>query len=103
MAKKLTKAELLEMQRNFAEKLVEEKELEILTMSKTTELLNLKIKQLEVQAKMGSIDNTISKKKSDLELIKQTSRDFNNKMKIKYKLKDGWGINPDSGMILEEE
>ena len=82
MTKKLTKAELLEIQRNFAEKLVEEKMLEILNLRKHNEILTLKLKQAEVQVKINSMDNDISKKKHDLEVSKQASRDFNNKMKV---------------------
>ena len=103
MTKKLTKAELLEIQRNFAEKLVEEKMLEILNLRKHNEILTLKLKQAEVQVKINSMDNDISKKKHDLEVSKQASRDFNNKMKVKYKLKDGWGVKPDNGELVEDE
>lgn len=103
MAKKLTKSELLEMELNHSNKLVRDQELSNIELRKTNELLSLKIKQLEAQIKVGSIDKEIEAKKEQINFEKTKIRDFNNKLKNKHKIEGSWGINPDTGEILEEE
>lgn len=100
---KLTKTELLEMELNHANKLAHDRDIKVSELSKTNELLNLKIKQLETQVKLIGMDREIEAKKVKLGNLKEDIREFNNKIKAKHKIKGSFGINPDTGEILKEE
>lgn len=104
---KLTKSELLQMELNLERKQNAEKKVEIRQLKYNNRLLENKVKSLEDQIKL-KLDSENSRKeieafKAELEREKEICREFNNKLKSKYKIEGSWGINPDTGEILEEE
>ena len=96
---KLTKTELLEMENLNLEKNLEERDEQILILNKNIEMLNTRVRQLESQTKASLIDKKIATKKDKVHKLKEAISEFNNKIKKKYKIKDGFGINPDTGEI----
>lgn len=99
---KLTKNEMLKMENNLLQQQVYERELEIQKLKKSVELLANQVKSLEALKKADVIDKTIETKRKKIEDIKKENREFNEKIKTKYKIEGSFGINPDTGEIIEE-
>ena len=104
---KLTKSELLQMELNLERKQNAEKKVEIRQLRYNNRLLENRVKNLEDQIKL-KMDSENSKKeieafKEELEREKLVCREFNNKLKSKYKIEGGFGINPDTGEIIINE
>jgi len=104
---KLTKTELLEMELNLERKQNAEKNIELKQLRHNNKMLEVRVRNLEEQLKMKAESEKVRKEvealKAQLEREKEAYREFNNKIKKKHKLKGSWGINPDTGEILEEE
>lgn len=100
---KLTKSELLTMENNIYQQQVSERELENLKLKKHIEVLNGKLAHLELQIKLSSYDKQLENSSKKLQDLKTVTREYNNKLKDKYKVSGPFGINPDTGEILEEE
>lgn len=102
MSKKLTKSEHLEMELN-AEQLRSlrlEKELGI--HKKQIKLMQIKISDLEGKQQIKVLEDKMSVVDAKIARIEEDNKKFNEKIKNKYKLESGFGINPDSGEIIEE-
>lgn len=101
--KKLTKAEHLEMELNHEQKANTLLQKDILIEKKAVKLLKMKIAELENQRMIQSMNNNLESMVKRIDQADKEIKDFNEKMKLKYKIKNSFGINPDTGEILEEE
>ena len=101
--KKLTKAEHLEMELNAEQIRGLRLESALLLEKKASKLLRVKIAELENQRMIINMNNTIDNLKQRIELAEKDSSNFTGKLKEKYKIKTSFGINPDTGEILEDE
>lgn len=100
--KKLTKAEHLEMELNQEQVRIATLEKELLLEKKANKLLKDKIAELESQRVIQAMNNRLDTLKRKEEAVKEEVKKYTNKIKEKYKLKEGFGINPDTGEIEEE-
>lgn len=99
--KKLTKAEHFEMELN-AEQLNSVKlQKEILLEKKANKLLKIKIMELENQRAIMTANNNLDAVAQRISAAEKEVVDFNKKIMDKYKVKQGFGINPDTGEIIE--
>lgn len=97
---KLTKTELLQMDNNIANQQLIEKDKEILSHKKTIEMLTNKLRNLESSKNVELINKTIDQKNKQVNDLKEENREFNEKIKKKYKIKGAFGVNPDTGEIV---
>lgn len=97
---KLTKTELLQMDNNIANQQLIEKDKEILSHKKTIEMLTNKLRNLESLKNVELINKTIDQKSKQVNDLKEENREFNEKIKKKYKIKGAFGVNPDTGEIV---
>lgn len=97
---KLTKTELLQMDNNITSQQLIEKEKEILSHKKTIEMLTNKLRNLESAKNIDLLNKGIDQKKNQVNDLKEENREFNEKIKKKYKIKGAFGINPDTGEIV---
>ena len=99
---KLTKNEHITVEFN-SEKLKSLKlEKELTIEKKKNILLKIKISELENKINLKLIDNRIENIDKQINEAKHESSTFNNKLMDKYKIKGSFGINPDTGEILED-
>lgn len=103
MGKKLTKTELLKMDNNSLQQRVLFLEKENLKLKKSVEILNNEKRNAESKSKLNLIDSQIRNREAKLENIKEENREFNKKIKDKYKIKKGFGVRPETGEIIEDE
>lgn len=99
----LKKEELIEIDHMMCQKQLIEKENENINLRKNLEVLNLKIRQLEMNNRIASMEDEIRNNNNKINNIKEKQREFNKSITKKYKIKGNWGINPDSGEIVQEE
>ena len=75
---------------------------EIMLEKKQVKLLKIKIAELENQRIIQALNNTLDNMEVKIKRAEDEVAKFNQKMKEKYKIKSSFGINPDTGIILEE-
>ena len=100
--KKLTKAEHLEMELNHEQIRNVLLEKEIIMEKQRILMLEKKVADLEHEKKVKKSQDKITTVMSKLSLAQKESNEFNQKLKTKYKIKESFGINPDTGEILED-
>lgn len=100
--KKLTKTELLQSELYSEQKKVRSLEKTVLELSAQIHDLQFQIKKKEHEMNMKLRQENISNKKSQNVLLDKDHKEFNNKLKTKYKIKGSFGIDPDTGKITEE-
>ena len=100
--KKLTKEEHLEMELNSEQLSNVKLQKEIMLEKKQVKLLKIKIAELENQRIIQALNNTLDNMEVKIKRAEDEVAKFNQKMKEKYKIKSSFGINPDTGIILEE-
>jgi hypothetical protein len=100
--KKLTKAEHLEMELNSEQLNNVKLQKEIMLEKKQVKLLKIKIAELENQRTIQALNNTLDNMEVKIKRAEEEVAKFNQKLKDKYKIKSSFGINPDTGIILEE-
>lgn len=100
--KKLTKTEHLEMNLNYEQlnnlELLKKLEVE----KRNTFILQRKVQELESNIKLESIKSKLTTIEKRLERSKEEVNKFNKKVMEKYNIEKSFGINPDTGEILEE-
>jgi hypothetical protein len=100
--KKLTKAEHLEMELNHEQVASLKLQKELLLEKKANKLLKIKIAELENQRMIQVMNNNLDSMVNRIAQADKEVKDFNEKVKTKYKLKGSFGINPDTGSIIED-
>lgn len=100
--KKLTKAEHLEMELNSEQLRSLKLEQDLLIEKKQVRLLKAKISELENQRVMQAMNNNLENMKSRLASAEEEIAKHTQKIKEKYKIKTSFGINPDTGEIIED-
>ena len=100
--KKLTKAEHLEMELNSEQLSNVKLQTEIMLEKKQVKLLKIKLAELENQRTIQALNTTLDNMEVKIKRAEDEVAKFNQKMKEKYKIKSSFGINPDTGIILEE-
>ena len=101
--KKLTKAEHLEMELNFEQLRSIRLEKDLMIEKKGNKLLKMKVLELENQRVMQAMNNNLENMKKRIERAEQEVSSFNKKIKDKYKIKTSFGVNPDTGKLIEDE
>ena len=102
-AKKLTKAEHLEMELNLEQMRNVRLQKEVLTEKKGNKLLRMKIAELENQRAIQAANNNLESAEQRIKRAEKEINDFNQKIKDKYKIKGSFGVNPDTGELIIED
>ena len=100
--KKLTKAEHFEMELNLEQLQNVKLQKEILLEKKANKLLRMKIAELENHKVIQAMNNRMESSDQKIEAAEKEVSDFNKKIMEKYKVKQGFGINPDTSEIINE-
>jgi hypothetical protein len=100
--KKLTKSEHLEME--LGQEQVQNAKLlvEVGILRKNELLMKMKIHHLESEKQVKTRDDLINANRRKLTTIEYEHKVFVENIKIKYKIKNGFGVNPDTGVITED-
>lgn len=102
---KLTKTERLEVENNILEQENLKLQIELRKLRKNNNILTESIKRKELEERVknanNAADSEISKFESELKSVKDRTRQTNKKIESKYKLSGNWGINPDTGEIVD--
>ncbi len=99
--KKLTKAEHFEMELNVEQLNNIKLQKEILLEKKANKLLKIKIAELENQRVLMASNNNLESCGQRILAAEKEVSDFNKKIMEKYKVKQGFGVNPDTGELIE--
>lgn len=102
MSKKLTKSEHLEMELNLEQLKNLRLEKELGVHKKQIKLLQSKVTELEVKQQIRSVEDTMQVLDAKIKRCEEEVKSFNEKIKTKYKLNGKFGINPDTGEIIED-
>lgn len=99
--KKLTKAEHFEMELNVEQLNNLKLQKELMLEKKSNKLLKIKIAELENQRVMMAADNNLAACAQRILAAEKEVNEFNKKIMEKYKVKQGFGICPDTGELIE--
>jgi len=100
--KKLTRAEHVEMELNHEQMLNLELMKKLELERRQSYLLQRKVQELEAKSKIDLINSKLTTIDKKIEKSREEVNDFNKKIMEKYKIEGSFGINPDTGEILEE-
>ena len=100
--KKLTKAEHLEMELNLEQHMNVKLQKEIALEKKAVKLLKMKVAELENQRIIQAMNNNMENLERKVKQSEEEINNFNQKLKDKYKVKGSFGVNPDTGEIIED-
>lgn len=99
--KKLTKQELLKTELYNERKKSRDLELKVMELQTQISILQFEIRKKEHESNIRLRKEALDNKKDKNEIDNREHQKFNEKLKDKYKIKESFGINPDTGEILE--
>lgn len=99
--KKLTKTELLQSELFSEQKKARDLEAKVMKLEMQVLEYQLELKKRDHEKAIRTRNEILSNKQRSSEKASEKHKEFNEKLKTKYKLKGSFGINPDTGEIIE--